>query len=274
MKSLYKLITKTNLKSPALAFPLVMPLIFVLLYSIGVEGTKQIEGVNHIINMDLVVAGFLTTILSVQTMQSGLMGFGINFMRIKKSVLLRRIGATKLNKWDVVLAVFFYGLTMWLISTIWILVMITFFNAIGLFYSISTIPGVENVYTTTKFSFFKEINWLKLAASLVVMLLISFSIGLFFTSIAHDASSFQGMAMLYFFLVSFMGGMMFPGEIPGWMTYVGYVLPHVYAGELFKWAAGTLQPPLSEVKLALDFVVPLVFTAIFMYGAVKKLKFD
>ena len=46
------------------------------------------------------------------------------------------------------------------------------------------------------------------------MLLISFSIGLFFTSIAHDASSFQGMAMFYFFLVSFMGGMMFPGKIP------------------------------------------------------------
>ncbi len=83
-----------------------MPLIFVLLYATGVS-----DGLNQA-GIDALVAGFFCTIMAVTTMQSGLMGFGINFISIKKSVLLKRIGATELEKRDVILATLLFGLTL------------------------------------------------------------------------------------------------------------------------------------------------------------------
>ncbi|NQX83117.1 MAG: hypothetical protein HRS50_00160 [Mycoplasmataceae bacterium] len=262
MGSLYKLITKTNLKSPAIAFPLIMPLVFILLYSVGIE-----DGLDSA-SMDAIVASFLITTLSIQTMNSGLMGFGINFMSIKKSVLLRRIGATKLRKLDVIIAVLLYGLTMWLITFVWIFILIIVFNMSGLFYSLNS---KEHILTTGIASFFTLIEWPKLIAALIIMLIVSYSFSLFIVSITHNETTYQAIIMFYFFTASFMGGMIFPGEIPEWMNIVGYLIPHAYAGELFDWTIGEEIP---TTKLVFDFIVPIIFTTACMFGAVKLLKFD
>ncbi len=282
MLSLYKLITKTNLKSPTLAFPLIMPLIFVLLYATGIGKGLDQAGV------DALVATFFVTILSVTTLQSGLMGFGINFISIKKSVLLKRIGATELDKKDVIFAVLMYGLTLWLISFVWVIISISLFSAMGVFVSEAgyAMNGNMIVGMTTdahKASMFGwmtggYINWGRLALATLVMIYASYGLGIFFTAIAKDDQMYMGMAMLYFFFTAFMGGIMFPGETPDWMTYVGYFVPHSYVGSIYDWAAGAdIGSASGEIpvwEFSLGIIVPVVFGTLVTVAGIKVLKFD
>ncbi len=272
MGSLYKLITKTNLKSPMTAFPLIFPLIMILMYSVLIPEDLSVQEVNSAI---LIV---LMTAISLITMQSGLMGFGFNFVKLKKSVMLRRIGATKLSKTDVLGAVVLYGLTIWLISMIWIFIWGYIFSSAGLFYSIKDgnhVVGHLNIL---------NIDWPMFIGATIVMVLISYSIGLFFASFAKNDSVFQAIVMTYFFSVGLLGGLMIPGVVPDWMIYVGYVIPHSYANELYGIATGSVvvgyagtNPEIiyiSQAKEIADFIVPIVLSFVITFGAIKILKFD
>ncbi len=280
MWSLYKLITKTNIKSPTLAFPLVMPLIFVLLYSTGVaDGLKQEQ-------MDVLVAGFFVTILSVMTMQSGLMGFGINFVAIKKSVLLKRIGATELNKAHVIFALLLFGLTLWVITVVWITLVIILFSAMGVFVSQAGLIIDGNLIVdqtidpvkATAFGWMSNVAWGKLAVATLVMLYASYGLGIFFTAIAKDDQMYMGIAMLYFFLAAFIGGIMFPGDTPEWMEYLGYLVPHSYVGPIYDWAGGAdIGSATGEIpawEFSLGIIVPIVFGTLITFAGIKALKFD
>ncbi len=281
MGSLYKLITKTNLKSPTLAFPLVMPVIFLLLYSTGVP-----SGMDQSM-IDARVALFYTTILSITTMQSGLMGFGINFISLKKSVMLKRIGATELTKTDVILATALFGLTLWLISFVFITIVISLLSFMHVYSStagISIVGGIASVTdkTTyaTMFGWIGYINWGRLIFATLVMLYTSYGLGLLFTSSAKDEQSYMGLAMLYFFFAGFIGGLMFPGDIPGWMQAIGYVIPHSYIGNIYDWVAGgditiwNMQNVSNGIALLLSTIIPIFFGTIFIFAAIKTLKFD
>ncbi len=281
MGSLYKLITKTNLKSPTLAFPLVMPVIFLLLYSTGVPGGLSQEV------MDARVALFFTTILSITTMQSGLMGFGINFITLKKSVMLKRIGATELTKTDVILATALFGLTLWLISFIFIIIVISLLSLMHVYSSEAGISIINNVaYVTDKttyasmFGWMEYISWGKLTYATIVMLYTSYGLGLLFTSSAKDEQSYMGLAMLYFFFAGFIGGLMFPGDIPLWMNDIGYLIPHSYIGNIYDWVAGgditiwNMKNISDGIALLLSTIIPIFFGTIFIFAAIKTLKFD
>ncbi len=270
MGSLYKLITKTNLKSPTLAFPLVMPLVFILLYSVGIDkGLSQTE-------VDAVVASFFVALLSITTMQSGLMGFGINFISIKKSVLLRRIGATELKKSDVILAVMLFGLTLYAISFAWLIIATTMFSAAGIFYSAAGENAITGMITTqdavaSAFGWMSNINWGKMLLVTLFMLYISYSLGMLLTTIAKDDQMYMGIGMLYFFFAGFIGGLMFPGEVPQWMETLSYVIPHAYLDPLYDWVAGQ---DITTFQMTAGFVVPVVFGTGCLIGAAKLLKFD
>ncbi len=265
MWSLYSLITRTNLKSPTIAFPLIMPLIFVLLYSVGIDSNLDKVAI------DALVAGFFTTILCVQTMQSGLMGFGINFIAIKKSVLLKRIGATELTKTQVIMALLFYGLTLWVISVVWIFLVMILFSSIGLFYSVDGATG--NHVTSSVISWVSNVNWGKLTLATIVTLYASYGLGLFFTSVAKDDQSYMGMAMLYFFFAGFVGGIMFPptATMPEWMIDFGYIIPHSYVGYLYDWTANY---EVENWRLILGVVIPIIFGTLITIVGIKVLKFD
>ncbi len=274
MSSLYKLITKTNLKSPVLAFPLVMPLIFILLYSVGIKGLhSQAE-------IDALVATFFTTILAIVTMQNGLMGFGINFIAIKKSVLLKRIGATELSKLDVIVAVLFYGLTLWVISFVWIFLVMIIFSAIGIFYSpAQTFLGIETFpqFTATAFGWIQYVNWPRMAIATIVMIIPSYGLGLFFTSVAKEDQMYMGMAMIYFFFAGFVGGIMFPGDTPHWMQLAGYLIPHAYVGNIYDWASGaspTIWGLSTTSTIIVSSIIPIIFGILITAAAAKLLKFD
>lgn len=261
MGSLYKLVLKTNIKGPALAFPLIMPLVFILLYSTGMDKFESLSLLNA------QVAAVFSTILMMITMQSGLMGFGINFITIKKSVLLRRIGATELSKMDVIIAMILFGLTLWIISLVWIFIVVVLFTVIGIFYSTGITSG-DNVATL---SWIKDVHWGKLILETIIMLYLSYSMGMLFTTIAPDDQAYMGMAMMYFFFAGFFGGIMLAGSTPEWMNYIGYIVPHRYVDYLTDWTSGK---SVESWQLALGFVIPILIGTISIGGAAKLLKFD
>ena len=263
MKSLYKLVLKTNIKGPSLAFPLIMPFVFILLYSVMIT-----PGLNQG-NVNKIVSSFYIAIVSVITMQSGLMGFGINFTTIKKSVLLRRIGATELSKMDVILAMILFGLTLWVISFIWILLLTVVFTEIGIFYSAPQFENGKNVVASLEW--LQLINWGRLIATTLVMLFLSYTMGMFFTTIAPDDQAYMGIAMMYFFFAAFFGGLLMPGDTPAWMEYIGYIVPHGYIDPLYDWVIGKKIEVVSGI---LGIVIPLIVGTLALFGAAKLLKFD
>gem|GEM_PF-3290271 len=111
MLALYKLVAKTNLKSPTISFPLIFPIIIMLLLSTGVVINPDLKSVDNVTQVNNQITNIFVTVVAIVTMQTGLMGFGFNFMNLKKSVMLRRIGATKLKKSEVIGAMIGYGLT-------------------------------------------------------------------------------------------------------------------------------------------------------------------
>lgn len=279
MGSLYKLITKTNLKSPTLAFPLIMPLVFILLYSVGIDPGQDSETVNKL------VAGFFVTIFSVTTMQNGLMGFGINFMNIKKSVMLKRIGATELSKMDVILSLLLFGLTLWVISAAWIIICVSMFSALGVFYSAdatTALGGLTEGGKATMFGWTQYISWGKVTIATLFMLIPSYALGLFVTSIAKEDQVYMGIAMIYFFFAGFVGGIMFPPTalIPPWMQWFSLLIPHAYVGNFYDWAAGydvnmmLLKDLSQESALIISGIVSIVFGIVLTGLAAKYLKFD
>lgn len=257
MGSLYKLILKTNIKSPVIAFPLVFPLILILTYSASVNSQES---------ADLIII----TLLTMMTMQSGLMGFGMNFMNLKKSVLLRRIGATKMSKGEVLGAVMLYGMTIWLISIVWIISLAGIFDAAGLFWSIDS-EGTKIFYHISWSSY----NWGKMFFATIVGLYLSFAIGLFFCSIAKNIEMFQGMTMMYFFSAMFLGGLIFNlDEMPIWMEWVGYLIPHTYFADLFTWAGDTMGVKSWDAKNTADIIICILIGTLAIIGSIKFLKFD
>lgn len=274
MGSLYKLITKTNIKSPALAFPLVFPLIMLLMYSVMIQPDLLLQS-----QVNSAILVMFITAVSLTTMQSGLMGFGFNFIKLKKSVMLRRIGATKLTKAQVLGAVVLYGVTIWFVSIIWLTIWAYIFSAAGLFYSVST-TGLDSVVGHLDLG---QLNWPMFLAATIATLLISYSIGLFFASFAKDDMIFHAIVMLYFFGVGLIGGLMIPGIKPDWMINAAYIFPNTYANELFGLASGIIEigsgtdinvQYISEGKAIADFVVPVTLSVVLFIGSIKILKFD
>lgn len=123
-------------------------------------------------------------------------------------------------------------------------------------------------------------------AGAISMLMISYAIGLLFSTFAKDDSVYHAMTMTYFFTVGLIGGLMVPGQKPEWMINVAYVLPNSYPNELFGIASGSVVigdlPPspffqgyaISEGKAIADFIVPIILSIIIFVWSVKILKFD
>ncbi len=268
MSSLYRLVLKTNIKGPALAFPLTMPLIFVLLYSVLIPNGLDAGMVNN------QVALFYVTILSMVTMQSGLMGFGINFIAIKKSILIRRIGATEITKMNVIVAMILFGLTLYAITFIWIFVVMLFFTSIGTFYSL----GADGSHVSATIDgWIGLLNWGKIILVTLIMLFVSYSIGMFFTTLAKDDQAYMGIAMMYFFFAGFFGGLMIPGTQPEWMNIVGYIVPHGYLDPLYEWTAGSTIGSTGDIAIwefSLGFIIPIIVGIAALFGSAKYLKFD
>ena len=262
MFAIYKLILRTNIKSPSIAFPLVMPFMFMLILSPGFT------------NSELSTAGIIS-LLAVGTMQAGLMGFGFTFISLKKSILLRRIGATQITKTQVLSGIGLYGLSLWAVQLIWTF---TWAFLFGLF-------------------MFEPMNWGSIHLGVLILSLflgafVSFPLGMLFATISKDDLQFGIYQMFYFFFASFFGGMLIPNVNIEWMRYVGYCIPSVYNShmftavgnginitQIFDFSNGYYLPSLGGLhihgwEVALNFFIPIVSGVTFIGLSIKLLKWD
>ncbi len=284
MIKLYKLIAKTNFKSPIILFPFVMPLILMLMYSVMVPSSlNNIDGAQAFVN------SIFFTLLSITIMQSGLMGVGFNFMNLKKSVMLRRIGATKMNKSEILGAFLLYGLTIFFINIVWAFAIYAIIDQMGMFWT-NVEPGSapiildgvtynsgDHITLHIDWSLFSMEKFGKVILVIIIGALLSYGIGFFFVSISDDINKFQGLVSMYFFGTAILGGMMIPSNDIEWMQWVGLFLPHVYFSHLFDWAIGnpaTNSIINQDVMLSLDFIIPIVVGIVAFTAAVKFLKFE
>lgn len=252
MSALYKLILKTNIKSPALAFPLVTPIVFVLVF---VTGTNDQE----------LTASFFK-IISIMLMQSGTFGFGFNMIALKKSIMLKRIGATKVTKPQVLVASIFYGWTMLLISLIWTTSFTFILSASG--YYQSPIDG-----HTLHMDFGSIVNWGYIVLGMIISILVSYSIGIMFVSLARTDEQFAMMAMFYLFFTILLAGLLINNEIRQeipWMVWIGYFNPTVWANDIINF--GVIGANTEE--LWLEIVVPILFAAAAIGISLKTFKWD
>lgn len=267
MKDIYKLVTKTNIKTPLVLFPIIFPTIFLLMYSALIHNGKS--G----IEIDQLVAGFFCTALAIQTMHSGFLSYGVVFIALKRSVLLKRMGSTEMNKLDIILGIAFFGLTLWIISLIWVFLLTIFMCWIGMFYSVHNNildDSITHVTTTGVIEWMKYISWGKLAVTTLIMLVTSYSIGLLLTTISRDEQMYLGLGFLVFIVSGFFGGIMFPSASPDWMSYIGYIVPHSYIDNLYDWANGK-QVPTYEIVLGV--LIPITTSVVCITLGTKLLKF-
>ncbi len=263
MFSLYKLILKTNIKSPVIMFPILMPLIFLLMFA----GSIDANAVNTSV----------LAVLSITVMQSGLMGFGFNFMGLKKSILLKRIGATKITKFEAMMGIALYALTLFVISTTWTFILAEIFTVTNFF------PGEGFIWG--------DVAWGSLAFGVVIGLFLSYALGMMFLSFSKDDQQYSMLVMFYFFLASFLGGMLIPNGSANieWMRYVGYAIPNVYSSHLmsaagygvdfvniFNFSAGYTYNGLAVEgwEAALNVFVPIVIGIVAILTSIKFFKWD
>ncbi|BDV03727.1 MAG: hypothetical protein HPPSJP_4480 [Candidatus Hepatoplasma scabrum] len=256
MTALYKLILKTNIKSPALAFPIVTPIVFILVF---VTGTNDQE---------------LTTsffkIISIMLMQSGTFGFGFNMIALKKSIMLKRIGATKIRKWEVLTANILYGWTMLLISLVWTTSFAFILSASG--YYISPVDG-----STLHLNFAGVTgwggNWGYIVLGILISILVGYSIGIMFVSLAKTDEQFAMYAMFYLFFTILLAGLLINNEIRQeipFMVWVGYFNPTVWANSVINFGVTGV----NNEELWLEIVVPILMSFLAIGVSLKTFKWD
>lgn len=252
MSSLYKLILKTNIKSPSIAFPLVTPIVFVLVF---VSGT----------NDEQLTTSFFK-IVSVLLMQSGTFGFGFNMIALKKSVMLKRIGATKITKPQVLMASIFYGWTMLLISLIWTTSFTFILSASGYYQSSADGHTLHLAFDTIS-------NWGYIVLGMIISIIVSYSLGILFVSLAKTDEQFAMMAMFYLFFTMLLAGLLINNEIRQeipWMVWIGYFNPTVWANDVINFGTNGA----NTEELWLEIVVPLLFAATAVAISLKTFKWD
>lgn len=252
MTALYKLILKTNIKSPSLAFPIVTPIVFVLVF---ISGTNDEE---------------LTTsffkIISIMLMQSGTFGFGFTMIALKKSIMLKRIGATKITKPEVLTASILYGFTMLLISLVWTTSFTMILSVSGYYLSSTTGETLHIAFDTVS-------NWGYIILGIIISIFVSYSIGMMFVSLARTDEQFAMSAMLYFFFSILLAGLLVNNEIRQeipFMVWTGYFNPTVWANQIINFGVSGI----NNEELWLEIVVPILMAILAIGVSLKTFKWD
>lgn len=268
MFSLFKLQLKKTVTSPTIMFPFIMPVIFTLVY-IGAG-----------FNSDQEIATAVGLLISLTIMQNGIQQYGGNFMNVKETVLIRRIGATKLRKSDVIGAFILVSLVMTMIGIFWILLLYTM---------IYDIPLWSSTYSFQ----YGLISWPQFIYGVIAAMLVSFSVGSIFVSYSHSSESYQSKSSIYFFGVALLGGALIPAALGvSWMHYVSLIFPNSYVAHFIAASIGgqptfdisngyQITNPGGGViwnyqpwEASLNVFMPLIASAVILPLAIKKFNWD
>lgn len=164
-----------------------------------------------------VIAGVLfSSILS-----SGFFGLPNVILEFKKSTLIKRIGSTNIKKSHFLIVAFFHQMLIITFSFLWI-------PTIGLL-----ILGFNKYIDITKVSW--TINYFKTIPFLIILYLLSLSMGLLIVTLITSIVGAQTISNLIYFPISFLSGGMGTGQpnlaFTPMLRYFSYVLPTKYIVE-------------------------------------------
>lgn len=207
-----------------------------------------------------VIAGVLFS----SVLSSGFFGLPNVILEFKKSTLIKRIGSTNIKKSHFLLVAFFHQLLIITFSFIWI-------PTIGLL-----ILGFNKYVDISKVSW--TINYFKTLPFLIVLYLLSLSIGLLIITLITSMIGAQTISNLIYFPISFLSGGMGTGQpnlsFTPILKYFSYALPTKYIVEpsffVFNGGYENLWNNLGHYSYIYP-IIALVFIALFF--TITSLKF-
>jgi ABC-type multidrug transport system permease subunit len=188
----------------------------------------------------LVYLNVVGALMIFTSMNAAIQSFGFSFYQMKESVLLKRVGATKISKFGAISSFILWGFTTMLINILWMVFIVFMFTVFGH-------EGTMFFITTNSLN---KINWLGVCVAIAVNAIAFYAVSLFFVSIAPNSEVYNIFATFYFFIIAFLGGGFAPAakETHTWMKVISDLSPfgwtqtmmlHSIAGDsVFNFANG------------------------------------
>lgn len=216
MTAIIKMQARTFLRNPSSVFFIIFPIIMMTV--LGSVSTNNLAPEAASQAMLLVI----TNVITITAMSTLLTNFGSNFMELKRSVIIKRLGSTQVTKFEALA-----GFMIWAI----------FQTIFSIFYIIFL--GV--LFTNWTGWMAPEIAWsnvdpLGAIYGIVLLMLISFTMAFLIISLSPSSEVYQIFAFLYFFLVLYFGGLIFPTVNIEWMNIFSLFLPHTYVAHFLGGA--------------------------------------
>lgn len=239
MKSIIKLINIHFWKSilaPFFAF--IFPIIFILILGL-------------LLGYDQLLAGAL----SIPSMAVGLIAMPQAIFEFKKSVLLKRIGVTKIKPWMFLLAISLYYIGIMLLSTIFCLLMS--FAIFANYWDtgkelLSNYPNFVgsgesfiNLYSMSLSKMLANVNWAEFAYSLLMNIIVAASLGLLLVSVLKTSLAIQAVGVPVLIISQFLSAQVLPIAMVvdvDAMYYMSYISPFKYSTGLMinSWDGSVL----------------------------------
>ena len=236
MKSIIKLINLHFWKSMlAPFFAFIFPIIFIVILGL-------------LLGYDQLLGGAL----SIPSMTVGLIAMPQAIFEFKRSVLLKRIGVTKVKPWMFLLAISLYYVGIMLLSTAFCIVM-----SLAIFSSnwnkgldwvnvrIDTNGTIEKIITPTFYQMLQNVNWGEFVWALFMNIFVATSIGLMLVSILKSSLAIQALGIPILIISQFLSAQVLPipmvREVNA-MYYLSYISPFKYStGLMINAWQGSVQ---------------------------------
>lgn len=181
----------------------------------------------------------ISSIVLLMVASSAINTFGISFFEMKESVLLKRIGATNITKFEAVASFILWGMTSMLFIIGWMAIIVGFCQIPALAENNGGLLYVDG-------SLWANVNWIGVIVSILITMVSFYAIAFFFVSISKNSTAYQMTATFYFFLISFLGGAYTPNADILWMDIISFLSP-------LGWGRDLMSASMSGAN-AFDFV--------------------
>lgn len=237
MKSIIKLINLHFWKSMlAPFFAFIFPIIFIVILGL-------------LLGYDQLLGGAL----SIPSMTVGLIAMPQAIFEFKRSVLLKRIGVTKVKPWMFLLAISLYYVGIMLLSTAFCIAM-----SLAIFsknwnegmemlnnFPIDSNGTLATIVTPTFYQMLQNVNWGEFVWALFMNIFVATSIGLMLVSVLKSSLAIQALGIPILIISQFLSAQVLPipmvREVDA-MYYLSYISPFKYStGLMINAWQGSVQ---------------------------------
>ncbi len=280
MLALYKLQIKVLFKNPFLIFDFLFAFIFILIFGSILQSNIFFDEQIKIIQMTQ-LSGF---ILGMIILNSGMYSFGFSFFTMKESILLKRIGSTKIKKSEAIFAFIISGFTILFLVIIWV------FFLVWIFGLSKVIPKI----------YWENIKFGALFFGIALGAISSYLIAFFFVSISSNSEIYNTITTLYFFIAIFLSGGLNVNNVESvaWMEYISWLTPvgwnstflsHSMLGyDVWNLSGYFIDVPIlnntrelvvvkekvNSWEATLDIFMPIIFSIAAILATLKTFKWD